>query len=58
MDSSVVYFNAHKGVKIFMRVITPDFLFITQNAHSEDVLRTLSELLSSEDNETGWFSAM
>ena len=29
-----------------------------QNNHSEDVLRTLSELLSSEDGETGWFAAM
>ncbi|XP_012943031.1 phosphatidylinositol phosphatase PTPRQ, partial [Aplysia californica] len=28
------------------------------NAHSDDVLKTLSILLSAEDSETGWFAAM
>ena len=31
---------------------------LLKNANSELVLKTLSELLSAEDNETGWFAAM
>ena len=28
------------------------------NSHAEEVLKTLSQLLSAEDSETGWFAAM
>ena len=31
---------------------------LLRNQHSEEVLKTLAELLSSEDTETGWFAAM
>ena len=31
---------------------------LLKNAHSEEVLKTLAELLSAEDTETGWFAAM
>jgi len=31
---------------------------LLRNGQSEEVLRVLSELLSSEDSETGWFAAM
>ena len=31
---------------------------ILKNNQSDEVLRTLSELLSAEDPETGWFAAM
>ena len=31
---------------------------LLMNTHSDDVLRTLASLLSSQDTETGWFAAM
>ncbi|KAJ8300108.1 hypothetical protein KUTeg_021627 [Tegillarca granosa] len=31
---------------------------LLNNIHSDDILRTLSELLSADDSETGWFAAM
>ena len=31
---------------------------LLSNHHSEEVLKTLSILLSSQDTETGWFAAM
>lgn len=31
---------------------------LLKNIHSDNILRTLSELLSAEDSETGWFAAM
>lgn len=31
---------------------------LLQNVHSDDVLRTLAQLLSAQDSETGWFAAM
>lgn len=31
---------------------------LLKNSHSDEVLKTLGELLSAEDAETGWFAAM
>ena len=31
---------------------------LLKNSNSDEVLKTLSELLSAEDAETGWFAAM
>lgn len=31
---------------------------LLSNVHSDEILKTLAELLNAEDNETGWFAAM